>query len=400
MNNFQKVSYKSLYSCNICGNIFKNPTLSFPRLPLTEIYMNHKPLKKIGFVDQCFYYCSICGHGQLGNIIPKEILYTQESYYLRTSQSTTACSANDYFADFIQSVIGKKKFNTILEFGCSDLYLLEKLESYAQKLVGVDPILRNTQKKKNYRIQMIGDFIESLDMSTVLSSKNNMILSSHTMEHIENPKQIVQFLFDACDESDLFIFQFPSLEPLVKDQNYDQIFHQHLHYFSISSFTYLIERCGGEIVDYQVNPYHWGALMVAFRKRKGPKKSKKTFLPFQVKDIQFGYDQFQKELRVTTEKLHRYKDEKLYGFGASLMLPILGYHLGTDFVEFESILDDDKAKEGLYYINLPVKIRKPAENEYFGDANILVTAYNTPRSVISRVISLKPKRIIFSRNVI
>jgi hypothetical protein len=397
MEDFSHVPYVKRTRCAVCDREISSSTLSFPTYPLTEIYIAKKPQKKVGFANQYFYYCSCCGHGQLLHIIPKEILYTNTSYFLRTSQSGTSRSANDYFLSYIEKIIGKRRFGSIIEFGCSDLYLLSKLKKHTSHLVGIDPILKGTTHTK---IKIIGDFIEDVDLASVWEKNSNLVLSSHTMEHIESPARTIQTLLSHATVRDLFIFQFPSLEPLVSGRNYDQIFHQHLQYFSVSSITYLIERFGGELIDFEVNYQHWGTGMIVFRKKTGKKSKRNIKIPFHSAEIQKGYIDFQNEMKQSMDYIHSLKGERIFGFGAALMLPVLGYHLGSDFSEFEYILDDDKQKEGLFYINLPVSIRTPSKSEKFGDANVVITAYNTIRSVLPRVLSLKPKRIVFTRKVI
>ena len=68
----------------------------------------------------------------------------------------------------------------------------------------------------------------------------------------------------------MLFFQFPGLELLVEKARYDQIHHQHINYFSIKSVCYMLEEAGAEIIDYKFNPFHWGAIMIAFKKKDNP----------------------------------------------------------------------------------------------------------------------------------
>ena len=47
----------------------------------------------------------------------------------------------------------------------------------------------------------------------------------------------------------------------------------------------------------------------------------------------------------------------VYGYGASLMLATLGYHLQTDFSQLECVLDDDPERDGITYENIPIGVR-------------------------------------------
>ncbi len=183
-----------------------------------------------------------------------------------------------YLLDFINNIIGNRHLGTIFEVGCNDLYALQKLKNKADKLYGIDPIFKNRKidiKEKN--IKVIGDFIENIDLKS-LGLKMDVVLSSHTLEHIDNPKVMIKNLIDISSNDTLLFFQFPGLESLVNDAHFDQIFHQHLNYFSLKSVLYMLEDIEAELIDYKVNPYHWGALMIAFRKKASKSNKNAEFL--------------------------------------------------------------------------------------------------------------------------
>ena len=76
------------------------------------------------------------------------------------------------------------------------------------------------------------------------------------------------------------------------------------------------------------------------------------------------------------------------------MLPVLSYHLNNNLSNFECILDDDESKDGLFYINLPVPIRKPTNIDNLRNANIMIMAVNNTRQILPKLLSYNPKRII------
>jgi hypothetical protein len=84
------------------------------------------------------------------------------------------------------------------------------------------------------------------------------------------------------------------------------------------------------------------------------------------------------------------------------MLPVLDYYLKR-LSEVKYIIDDDKRKDGLYYINLPLRIVSPEKINNIKDSVILITAINSEqaaRAIISKLINLKVKQIIVPTNLI
>ncbi len=392
--------------CVICQTRLGEPLIALPRFPLTEIYTPKLISEKLGFVDQFFHICSLCGHGQIQNIIAPEILYST-NYYFRTSISSSAMGALDHFVSFIHRVRGKKNFHTIIEIGCNDLYLLNSLKIKAKRFIGIDPIWKGKeQKRDNGKINVIGDLMENVHLDEG-SGKVELVLSSHTLEHVKDPVLILKRLLKTANDQTLFVFQFPDLNLLIQNFRFDQIFHQHVNYFTLTSFLYLLDECGGELLDYDFNPYHWGTLLVVFRKKQSRQhkksirsvQSRGNFTPQQIVD---RYRIFKNNLRLTNERLNAYKNGKIYGYGAALMLPVLSYHLNNDLSCLECVLDDDPRKDGWYYVNLPVKIRDTRKVRNLKQATILVTSVSAVmnvRKILSKLIVIDPQHIISPLNI-
>jgi cyclopropane-fatty-acyl-phospholipid synthase len=394
------IPFKKRTHCTICGAASDEPLIELPNLPLTGIYTGEKITTKIAFADQNFHLCTNCGHGQISNIIDPDILY-DSSYCFRTSASKTAIKANDIFLSFINRITGSRHFKNIVEIGCNDLYLLNSLSCKSEQLIGIDPILKDgEQELSNSKITVIGQLFENINLKDYTPSHNTLVLCSHTLEHIENPRVMLKKLFDYADETTLFFFQFPDLEALVDNCRFDRIFHQHLNYISLSSFIYLLNELGGELIDSVVNPHHWGSLLVAFKKAKNKihnPSANANLEKISPAKILKNYTLFKSVMQLTAEYLETIKDEMLFGYGAAQMLPILSYHLRNDFSAFDCIIDDDQTKQDLFYINLPVCIKTP-NNLDITDSTIVITAPDNSRQILPKAISLNPKRIILPIN--
>ncbi|MCF7866026.1 class I SAM-dependent methyltransferase [Candidatus Woesearchaeota archaeon] len=387
------IKYTVRVACGVCEMPFSKPVMYLPKFPLTELFVNEKPEKLSGYLDQEFHICSNCGHGQLSNVIAPEQLYSPSAYFFRTSTSTSASKCNDFFLSFIKKVVDNKKFISAVEIGCSDLYLLKQLSFCTQKFIGIDPILKGKEKEfSEENVFVYGDLYEHI--AEDISLKDSLVISSHTVEHIENPKKMFKKMIEKSSDETVFIHQFPSLEYLIDDARFDQVFHQHLNYFSLNSVKYMLNEIGAELVDYTFNPRHWGSLLIAFKKSKKQNILSKTDL------INYGLIRAKKEhahfcniMNFTKDQLEQIKSP-VYIFGAALMLPILSYYLKNDFSLIIAIVDDDSSKKGRYYINLKTQIINTSDISSFEDAVILLGILNHSRRVMKRIIELNPKKII------
>lgn len=400
----QKQAIKELSDCcEICAGPV-NSAIDLPNLPVTGIYSKSGPDPSFRSFDQEFLLCNQCGHGQLKYSIDPSYLYGS-TYGFRTSKSDTASSGSIFFSNYIKHLFPAKKFKRIVEFGCNDAYLLRLIKDIGEKILGVDPIWESQKldvEEKN--IQVIGGMIEHVDFQEILGGKPDLIISQHTMEHVEHPKELLSLLLKLSDENTTFIFEFPCFDPLLEQIRFDQVFHQHLQYYSVRSFLTLLDILGAELIDFTFNYTYWGAILIAFKKTtsKSAKRNQQDFQGFPkktVESVQERYSVFKNQMKECNYVLDGLNKDKLYGYGGALMLPILGYHLGRDFSDFKAIFDDDPNKDDLGYINLPVRIKNP-ENVDFKDLSICLTAMDNRRPIIKNLVEKGPRHIINPLNFI
>jgi len=405
LEKFKNIPFKKRTTCIVCDCVLDKPLINLPGFPLTEIYVDIPVTEKIGFVDQEFHFCKNCEHGQIGNVIAPEFLYGN-NYVTRTSTSSSAVKSIDVFLVFVNKILNNKPAKSVLDIGCNDVYTLKKLKNNAEKLYGVDPILKGKEEQFNDdQITVFGDFFENIDFQ---SKKINfdVVLCSHTLEHVEHPKELISNLLKNSGEETLFFFQFPGLEPLVENAHFDQVFHQHLNYFSLKSILYLLNSVGAELVNFEFNNHHWGTLMICFKKKKegviSSNKFETDITSITEKEILAQYKLFKDSMALANERLASFNSETVYGYGAALMVPVLNYYI-HNFLSLKNIIDDDKNKDGLYYINTPIQIIHSEKIGEIKNSIIFITATTSKqaiRDIVKKLIDLNVKEIIIPVNLI
>ena len=401
VSKWKNIAFQKRDNCMVCGTKMDAPVIELPDFPMTELYTNEKVEEKAGFLDQSFHFCSHCGHGQIAHVIDIELQYnSSDSYNFRTSQSATGRESSDFFADFVTSVAGDRHFSSIVEIGCNDLYLLKSLKDKADRLTGIDPILQGREEEfSESKVTAIGDFFENVELEDDL----DLVLCKDALEHVSDPKQMVRKIVDRATDDTTFFFQFPMLETLLTGCRFDQIFHQHLNYFSLKSIIYMLDELGCELLSYKINKNHWGAILVAFRKGEDNSRFADDVWDIKPSDILDRYAVFKSNMESANRRMSFLNGTPVYGYGAALMLPVLAYHLGNDFSRFKFIIDDDKTKEGLYYMNLPVSIRSMEHVTDIENSVILITAIsamNNVRRILTKLVTLNPEQIILPLNTI
>ena len=380
--------------CNACGS--KNLELVFesPLLPLTGVYLREGDGNvNLPTFDQAFMYCMDCGHGQLQNLISPNVLY-DDTYTHRTSTSPIATRGNDFFYQQLRKITKDRKFRSLLEIGCNDLYLLNRTQELAENLVGIDPIWNGQDHDLNPKTRVLGRFVENIEVGVDVIHKPDLILSAHTFEHIQDLYGQLASLVDLAADNCLFVIEVPGFDSMVKLRRFDQVFHQHIQYTSLSSMRALISRLGCAYLGHVYNYAYWGGtFMFWFEKRKADGNiGLQGFEAQTLNHVKGAFTEFKTMLRCSRDQAASL-GEKCYGFGAAQMLPILAYHMESDFGFMEAILDDNPERSMCRLPGVSPVIRAPIDGEVH-DAAVMITALDSTRPILKRLIELNPRRIL------
>jgi len=384
--------------CALCSESLET-VIDLPGLPLTDTFCREPVENPLKGVDQRLLYCSGCGHGQLENQIASEFLYGS-NYCFRTSTSITARKGTEFFLTVLDEVAPGQHFRCVLDLGCNDLFLLSKLKDRADIRIGIDPVWKGRESERDdSSITVYGDDIENIELSG-LREKPDLIVCRHTLEHIFNPMAVLNSLMEAAAPDALFIFEVPGFDCLISRGRFDQVFHQHLQYFSHESFLNMIEKSGGQFLLHRENYHDWGAMAMAFKRSSKEKKSRKKTLAPSLNKIKLHYKMFQFQMEATKEALIALDGNRIYGFGAAQMLPVLAYHIGNDLGCLTAVLDDDLDKDDLSYWNLPVKIMLSSRAQDISEASVLITAIDNAQPILKKLLVNRPRHIIYPFNII
>lgn len=396
----QSLTVKQKYRCTVCGGTRMERVLDLPDLPQTGIYVTDSGAE-YPRADQAFEMCEECGHGQLRYVLDPAVVYGN-SYTHRGGVSPIASGGNEFLASFIERVTKGRIFERAVDVGCNDLYLIRRLQGKAQHWLGVDPIWQGKDHVTADGVVVRGQFVEEANIVEDLGGRPDLIVSAHTFEHVDEAGRQIQRLYDMADDGALFVIEVPGFDSLLSSLRFDQIFHQHINHYSVASFTRLIEILGGSYVAHEFNYGFWsGTMIMAFRKEKvdrdwrlGELAHKRTAV-----EARQRFAIFKRQLMMARDTMQSVSEEK-YGFGAAQMMPILAYHMETDFGWMRNIIDDSPQREGMNFPGMPVTIRLPRPGETFEGAAFMVTALDSYRPIMKRLIGLRPRRIVSPLNLV
>jgi hypothetical protein len=391
---FEKLVKHKQTKCPCCSGQ-SSSVMDLPRYPLTEFYkQNSDKREPFGFIDQNVQFCSSCSHLFIGKILDARKIYNERNYLTSSISSKGAVGCIDEFVDFIKKTTTDTDLHgsTLVDIGGNDSTLLMNFIGDVNHLINIDP----NAKADDKTIEVHREFLEEVNFSDFHGNVNKVFVSSHTIEHLEDPASLLRKLSKVVRDKDILYLQFPSLEKLVEQSRYDQICHQHINYFSLNSISKLMESEGLYIQKYEFDTYHFGTLRVKLTRDTVSSKEYKSFTESEIIN---SYSVFRKYYHYLNDSICDVF-LKGQGFGAGLMVPTLSYNLPV-IDQLSVIIDENPSKAKKKFINLNPPIHGIDKLDI--SSPVLMTSISTKataRAIFNKLTLMGVKDICFPSTII
>tara|TARA_B100001093_G_scaffold461875_1_gene476680 strand:+ start:1031 stop:2032 length:1002 start_codon:yes stop_codon:yes gene_type:complete len=161
--------------------------------------------------------------------------------------------AKDFHSEYKDN--GVKK-NYVLDIGCNDGYLLNKINNFVK--VGIDP--SNIRIKNKYRnIKRIYNYFPS-NNKAINKYKYAGIFSIAMFYDLENPNLFVNKVKEILKYNGIWILEVAYTLTTLRRNSFDTVCHEHLEYYSLKNINYLMQRNGLKIFKIKTNDINGGSL--------------------------------------------------------------------------------------------------------------------------------------------
>ena len=379
----KKIKYLKNKFCLCCNEKLKKG-IELPRFPVTEFYIHSS--KKINtnyLVNQAYLYCDNCKHMTISKTLDPKFIYSNYTTISSQSRGASECLKNFYLF-FKKNKISKLK-STIIDIGGNDSSFLKFFK--VKNRINIDPNAHDSEKK----VRIYRSFFDKINFAKFKSRNRNIFFSSHTLEHLDKPEDLIQNIATNMKNSDQLYLQFPSLERLIFKKRFDQLCHQHLNFFSIKSINILLNLNNLYINRYEYDDSHFGTLRLLATKKN--KFIKIKSININLKIIKKSFSLFRLKCKIfNNNQLKNIKNGQ--GFGAGILTPVLAYFL-PNLKKLKHIYDDNVTKFKTKFISMNPIIEDPKNINKNEEIVITSTSTNfAPRDIKKRLLKLGCKKII------
>ena len=226
--------YKFRKTCRLCsGNDFEL-ILDLGNQPPSNSFLSKNQLKnKMRRFPLRLYICKKCYHLQLLDVVNKKYLFS--NYLYLTSANKPIIEHFEKYADSMYNNFLKKRDNPfVVEIGSNDGTLLKKILRYKIKVLGVEPAKNLAKLSRKSKIKTENNFF-NYNLAKKISNKEkaDLIIANNVLGHIDNLNDFIKGVSVLLKNTGVFVFEVPYALNLIKNLEFDTIYHEHISYFSI-----------------------------------------------------------------------------------------------------------------------------------------------------------------------
>ena len=371
------------FDCRSCGNTDLKRVVSLGYQPLANNLLKKKN-------DKCELYplevnfCSKCYNCQLSiSVDPKKMF----SNYLYTS-STSKIFRNHFVEaakKYTKELKLDKKKSYIIDIGSNDGVALKPfLDLGLKKVLGIEPAKNLAKLANKNKIKTFNGFLEKKNLKKIKKNAD-LILASNVFAHSDKLKEMAECMFSLLSKKGVIIIEVQYLMNTLKDLTFDNIYHEHYNYWSLTSLINFFNQFDATIYKSEKVDTHGGSIRIYVKKNKkvkvesSVKKMLNEEIKFGIKKFktyqEFGNKVYQirKNVRKNIKKL-RDNNNLIIGYGApakaTTALNFFGISKEIDFVVEDNKLKHDKFIPG---VKIPIKNKSHIKDK---NNTLVVLAWN------------------------
>ena len=301
-------------------------------------------------------------------------------YWYRSGINTTMKLELKNIVESVCSNIDLKDNDLWLDIACNDGTLLSFVPNNINKL-GIDPADDSFYNESSkHSDQIIQDFFteDNYKKSKFDNVKAKIVTCIAMFYDLDNPKIFLNDIYNIMEDNGLLVIQM-SYTPLMLHQlAFDNICHEHVYYWSLTSIEKLLNECNFIIRDCQLNDTNGGSFRLYIQKNTSDESSFSTspyrdICKFRIDSLKLlestqkledtntwlnFYSKINKlrDETVSFIKQEKQKGKTIYGYGASTKGNTLLQYFGLDSSLITAIAERSSYKYGLKTIgtNIPI----------------------------------------------
>ncbi|TGS82672.1 class I SAM-dependent methyltransferase [Mesorhizobium sp. M3A.F.Ca.ET.174.01.1.1] len=384
--------------CRLCGSRLRHTLVDLGMSPPCESFLRADQLDQVElYYPLNVLVCDTCYLVQLKEYMSPETIFSEYAYF--SSFSTSWVAHAKTYCEAITKRLGLGADSLAVELASNDGYLLQHFLPLGVPVLGVEPAANVARAALEKGVPTRVDFFGvRLALQMVAEGlRADLIIGNNVLAQVPDLNDFVAGMKILLKPQGVVTLEFPHIERLMAENQFDTIYHEHFSYFSLLTIDLMAARHGLRLIDVEELSTHGGSLRVYLanedsnwpvndRVAKLLERENRHGLTEMATYASFG-DKAQRAKRDLLAFLISAKNEgkKICGYGApGKGNTLLNYcAIGPDFLDFT--VDRNPYKHGRFTPGMHIPIRPVDAIDHAKPDYILILPWNLKDEIIHQM---------------
>jgi SAM-dependent methyltransferase len=249
--------------CRLCGSLLKHTFVDLGMSPPCENFLQANQVDQMeAYFPLHVLVCDTCFLVQLKEYMSPESIFTEYAYF--SSFSTSWVAHAKAYCEAITKRLGLGPDSLAVELASNDGYLLQHFLPLGIPVLGVEPAANVAETAIRKNIPTTVDFF-GVRLATSMADQNlgaDLIIGNNVLAQVPDLNDFVAGIKILLKPEGVVTLEFPHIERLIAENQFDTIYHEHFSYFSALTIEMMAARHGLKLIDVEELPTHGGSLRV------------------------------------------------------------------------------------------------------------------------------------------
>ncbi|MBZ9604338.1 class I SAM-dependent methyltransferase [Phyllobacterium chamaecytisi] len=386
------------HSCRLCGTGLKYTFIDLGMSPPCESFVPRELIDSMeAYYPLHAYVCEECLLVQLSEYVSPQAIFEEYAYFSSYSTSWVA-HAKKYCHQMAEQLqLGRDSL--VVELASNDGYLLQHFLPLNIPVLGVEPAANVAKVAIEKGIPTRVEFFGEKYAQTLVNEglRADLIAGNNVLAQVPDLNDFVAGMKILLKPEGVITLEFPHIEKLIAENQFDTIYHEHFSYFSLLTIELMAERHELKVIDVEELGTHGGSLRVHLAHAASERPTQPSVARVVKNEIDAGLDRieiytsFVENARQVKRELLSFLIEAkkagktICGYGApgkgNTLLNYCG--IGTDFLDFT--VDRNPYKHGRYTPGMHIPIEPVEAIDLVKPDYILILPWNLKDEIVAQM---------------
>ncbi len=233
------------------------PVIDFGKMPIANAFLTKKQFKDEYFYNMVLGYDSKThAIGLINKVPPAKMFHSNYAFFSSTSKGMQI-----HFRETAEKLLPYAKKGIVVEMGSNDGIMLEAWKEFGVRAIGVEPSGNVAAVSREKGHQVISEFMSEKVAEKILAQGDvSLVFGANVSCHVESFEEYLKAVTKLLGKKGVFVFEDPYFLDIVEKTSYDQIYDEHVWYFTISFINNMLKPLGYHVFDCEHIWAHGGEL--------------------------------------------------------------------------------------------------------------------------------------------